>query len=95
MPFAVKVGAVAMPFAPVMAVADATPPGNVPVAPDAGAVKVTVAPLSGWPPWSTVTCNEEEVVLIGTHCDVPEITEMELPDDARFTTKVTCAVAVV
>ena len=46
-PFAVKVGAVAMPFAPVMAVAEATPPGKVPVAPNAGAVKVTVAPLSG------------------------------------------------
>ena len=43
---AVNAGAVAKPFVPVTAVTVADP-ANVPLAPLAGAVKVTVAPLTG------------------------------------------------
>ena len=42
--FAVNVGAVATPLAFVVTVAE---PVNVPLAPDAGAAKVTLAPLTG------------------------------------------------
>jgi hypothetical protein len=38
-------------------VAVVTPPANVPLAPDAGAAKVTVAPLMGVEPFITVTTN--------------------------------------
>lgn len=55
---AVKVGAVAIPFAPVTAVAVPVPPVNEPEAPEAGAVNVTVAPLIRLPPLSfTVTAR--------------------------------------
>ena len=72
MPLAVKAGAVATPLALVttLAVAD---PLNFPVAPLAGAVNVTVAPLTGLPPLSvTKACNGvANTVLIGAVCGVP------------------------
>jgi hypothetical protein len=54
---AVNAGDVACPFDPVVAVAVAPPPAKVPLAPDAGAVKVTVAPLVGDPLVVTVATN--------------------------------------
>src|SRR6266508_3652325 len=50
--FAVKVGAVAIPFAPVVASTVAPVPANVPLAPLVGAANVTVTPLTGLPPAS-------------------------------------------
>jgi hypothetical protein len=46
-PFAVNTAAVAIPLAFVVAVF--TPPANVPLAPDPGAVNVTTTPLTGFP----------------------------------------------
>ena len=55
---ALLVGAVAMPAAFVIAVAVVPLPANVPPAPDAGPVKVTVTPLNGFPPPSvSLACN--------------------------------------
>jgi hypothetical protein len=45
----VKVDDVAMPFAPVTSVSVVWPFANVPLAPELGAVKVTVTPLTGKP----------------------------------------------
>jgi hypothetical protein len=50
-PFAVRAGEVAWPFAPVVTVEDALPP-KLALAPDAGAVNVTLTPDSGLPPES-------------------------------------------
>ena len=64
--FAVKVGAVATPLALVVAVAVA-PPANTPLAPPVAAVtvKVTVAPVTRFPPLSfTVTCMGANAVLM-------------------------------
>src|SRR6266545_226897 len=52
---AVKVGAVAMPFAPVVASAVAPVPANVPLAPLVGAANVTLTPLTGLPPASVAS----------------------------------------
>ena len=56
------------------------PPAKVPLAPlpDAGAVKVTVAPLTGLPPASlTVTCSGVGyAVLIAVLCGVPAVAVM-------------------
>lgn len=49
---AVKVGEVAMPEASVDTVTEAPPPAKLPLAPLAGAVNVTLAPLTGLPPES-------------------------------------------
>ena len=46
-------GAVAMPFAPVVAEAVLRPPANAALAPLAGALKVTLAPATGWDEAST------------------------------------------
>jgi hypothetical protein len=53
--FAVNLGAVATPLAPVIPVAvrpPLVPPVNVPLAPVDGALNVTVTPLIGFPPLS-------------------------------------------
>ena len=67
-----------------VAVAMFPPPANVPLAPlpDAGAVKVTVAPLTGLPPASfTVACNAVGyAVLIAMLCGVPAVAVMLAAD---------------
>jgi len=68
----VNVDAVATPLAFVTAV---VPLAKLPLAPEAGAAKVTITPLTGLFPASfTVTCNAEpNAVLIGALCGVPAV----------------------
>jgi hypothetical protein len=56
-PLAVNVFDLATPLESVESVSVFVPPANVPLAPDAGAVKVTNAPLTGDPPMVTVATN--------------------------------------
>ncbi len=74
--FAVKIAAVATPCAFVRAVF--TPPAKVPLAPLAGTVKVTVAPLTGLFPASlTVACScVAKAVLMTALCGVPAVAAM-------------------
>jgi hypothetical protein len=55
--FAVNAAEVAMPFEPVVSVSVVVPLAKVPLAPDDGAVKVTVTPLVPELPVVTVACN--------------------------------------
>src|SRR5260370_14170119 len=73
---AVKTGAVATPWAFVAAVF--TPPANVPLAPLAGAAKVTIAPLTGLFTESfTVACSGVgKAVLAPVLCGVPAVAAM-------------------
>lgn len=73
---AVKVGAVAMPCAFVMAVF--VIPANVPLAPIAGAVNVTVTPLTGLCCESvTVACNGvAKALLMAAFCRVPALAKI-------------------
>jgi hypothetical protein len=66
---------VAFPLASVFTGTVATPPVNVPVAPVDGAVKVTVAPLTGFPPLSfTVACRlVVKATVTGEFCGVPAV----------------------
>ena len=57
MPFAVNTGDVATPELLVCTAAVADPPANVPLAPLAGAVNVTVAPDTGFPPASVTVAT--------------------------------------
>jgi hypothetical protein len=53
------------------------PPANVPLAPEAGAVKVTTTPLVGDPPVVTVaTKGEANAVLTTVLCGVPLVAVM-------------------
>src|SRR6267143_1330194 len=71
-PLAVNAGAVATPLAFVVAVAVVTLPGNAPLAPLDGAVKVTVTPVIGLPDSVTVAWSRApKAVLIGVLCSVP------------------------
>jgi hypothetical protein len=72
----VKTGAVATPWAFVIAVF--TPPANVPLAPLAGAVKVTVTPFKGLFEASfTVACScVANAVLVFALCGVPPVAVM-------------------
>jgi hypothetical protein len=71
---AVKVGAVAMPEVLVTVVAMLLlVRAKVPVAPLAGAVNVTVVPVTGLPLIATVACSEEKAVPIFTVWGVPEV----------------------
>ena len=73
-PLAVNTGAVATPLAFVAAVAVVTLPGNVPLAPLPGAVKVTVIPLIGLPDSVTVACSwVPKAVLGAVLCGVPAV----------------------
>ena len=76
---AVKVGAVAIPLVPVTA-ATVADPLNVPLAPLAGAVKVTVAPLTGLLFESfTVACRAvANAVPVFALCGVPPVALMEI-----------------
>jgi len=75
--FAVNAGAVAIPLALVTAVAVADPP-NLPLAPLAGAVNVTVTPLNGLLPASfTVACSAVPYAVLTTAlCGVPAVAAM-------------------
>jgi len=74
--FAVNVAEVATPLAFVDAVF--TPPANVPLAPLAGALKVTVAPLTGLllASLTVATNGAAKAVLMVTLCGVPLVAEM-------------------
>src|SRR5581483_10304694 len=76
--FAVNVGATAMPLFPVVAFADITPPGKVPLAPLPGAVKVTDTPLTGFPP-ASVTVARRAVVNA-----VPAVVLCGVPPEATI-----------
>jgi hypothetical protein len=73
--FAVNVEDVATPLPFVVAVVDAVPFANVPLAPLAGAVKVTVTPLTGLFRESfTVACRAvANAVLTVAFCGVPPV----------------------
>lgn len=76
---AVNVGAVAIPFAPVVTIAvvpPLVPPVNVPLAPPVAAVTVNVTetPLTPLPPLSvTVACKAAKAVLMAALCDAPPV----------------------
>jgi len=74
--FAVNVAEVATPLEFVTAVF--TPPANVPLAPLAGALKVTVTPLTGFPPpsFTVATRGAANAVLIVALCGVPLVAVM-------------------
>jgi hypothetical protein len=75
---AVNVGAVATPWALLVAVAVVCPPVNVPLAPLVGAVNVTTAPLTGLLLASvTVACSGvAKLALIAALCPVPASSAM-------------------
>jgi hypothetical protein len=70
-PFAVNVPEVATPDAFVVAMFPPTP--KVPLAPLAGGVKVTVAPLTGFPPasFTIASSGAANALLIAPICAVP------------------------
>ena len=72
-----KTAAVAMPLLLVVAVT--TPPAKLPLAPDPGAAKVTVTPLSGLLPESfTMACRlVVKAVLMVALCGVPAYVAMD------------------
>jgi hypothetical protein len=79
-PFAVSAAEVATPLELLIAVVTLVPlSANVPLAPVAGAVKVTVAPLIRfWPLSTTVTAKGAgNAVLIGALCGVPLVGSTE------------------
>ena len=71
MPLAVNVAEVATPLASVTAVF--TPPANVPLAPLAGTVNVTVTPTTGLPlaSFTVARKGDAKAVLITELCGVP------------------------
>jgi len=72
---AVNVDAVATPWAFVVTVSVAVPPEKVPLAPLAGAVNVTDAPLNGDEPFITVTDNDvAKAVPTVALCEFPPLT---------------------
>ena len=91
---AVKAGAVAIPVVPVVAVTVADPP-NVPLAPLAGAVKVTVAPLTGLLFESfTVACRGvAKAVPTVAFCGVPPVALTEIVTGAVLV-RLNCALDV-
>jgi hypothetical protein len=76
-PFAVKIADVATPDALVMALF--TPPAKLPLAPDAGAVKVTVTPLTGLPlpSFTVATSGSAKGVLAPAVCPDPLVAVMD------------------
>jgi hypothetical protein len=70
--FAVKVVDVALPFASVVSVSVAVLLPNVPLAPEDGAVNVTLAPLTGDPPFVTVaTRGAAKAAPVCALCELP------------------------
>src|SRR5258708_3489738 len=90
---AVKIAAVATPCALVVAVF--TPPANVPLAPLAGAVKVTITPLTGLFAASfTVACKAvANAVLMVALCGVPAVAAMLAAALARLVSEKLAEVA--
>jgi hypothetical protein len=82
--FAVNTADVATPLLLVVAVF--TPPANVPLAPVAGAVNVTVTPDTGLPPLSftVATSGAPNAVLIAALCGVPLVAVTLAGDPAVF-----------
>jgi len=80
LPFAVKSADVATPLALVVAIVlfEAVS-ANIPLAPVAGAVKVTTAPLTGfWPPSTTLaTKGDENGVFTMTPCELPLVAAID------------------
>ena len=78
--FALNPGAVATPLALVITVTDVAPPGNVPLAPLGGAVKVTLTPCNKLLLESTtVACSTSgNVEPEGVLCGVPPVAEILL-----------------
>jgi hypothetical protein len=76
-PLAIRVGAIAIPAALVVAVAVVKPP-KAPLAPELGAVNVTVTPEAGFPkPSWTVACNAvPNAVPTTVVCGVPPVATM-------------------
>lgn len=78
---AVNTGEAATPLPSVVAVF--TPPANVPVAPDAGAVNVTTTPLIGEPPVVTVASSRaENAAPTNALCPDPLSTAIDAAGDA-------------
>jgi hypothetical protein len=75
-PFAVNIAEVATPDEFVTAVVD--PPAKVPLAPDAGAVKVTTTPFTGLPPASVTVAVSRfpKDVLTAVLCPDPPVAAM-------------------
>ncbi|HVM76124.1 MAG TPA: hypothetical protein VMT75_10805 [Candidatus Saccharimonadales bacterium] len=84
MEFAVKTAEVATPLELVVAVL--TPPAKVPLAPDDGAVKVTLTPLTGFEYWSVTVAPSGFVnaVLTMALCGVPLVAAMEFAGPAML-----------
>jgi hypothetical protein len=74
-PLAVNTGAVATPEALVVTIAVLDPPANVPLAPLAGAVKVTVAPETAFPNASVTVAARlvAKAVWMAALCGVPAV----------------------
>ena len=87
MPFAVKVGAVATPLLFAEAVAVVRPPLNVPPAPLAGAVNVTVTLLSRLllASFTVAASAVAKLVLTVALCAVPAVTVMLAAGPRLFT----------
>jgi hypothetical protein len=83
---AVNVGAVAIPLVLVAAVAVVDPPVKVPLAPDDGAVKVTVAPFTGLLATSLTLAWKAvaNAVPVAVLCGVPLVAVMLAGAPATF-----------
>jgi hypothetical protein len=85
---AVNADAVARPDALVTAVVEFVPPGtvNVPLAPEPGAWKVTVTPLTGFPPASVTfaTKDDAKAVPMAALCPDPLFTATVAAEPTTF-----------
>ena len=81
-----KVDDVATPDASVVAEVVAPVPAKVPLAPDAGAVNVTVAPATGFPPESCTVATRglAKAVLIWALWPPPEVAEILAAEPAAL-----------
>ncbi len=87
-----KICEVAWPFAPVTSVSVAAGGvvPNVPLAPEAGAVKVTETPLTGTPPFVTVATNGlANAVLTVALCPPPLVAARVFVPEVLVSAKVT------
>ncbi len=93
---AVNTGEVAFPDASVTAVAVFDPPANVPLAPPAGAVNVTVAPLTALPLASFTVATSCDMNAISTCAlwGVPEFAVIDAAGPARLVSAKLAGVAV-
>jgi hypothetical protein len=92
---AVNVGAVATPLLLVVAVVVFNPPVNVPLAPLAGAVNVTVTPLTGLllASFTVAAMAVPKLVLTAALCEAPPVAVIVAAGPTRvFTVRVKLAV---